>query len=67
MRKIKKVSSRVVSDVLAGFVQRLIERNGTDVRLMGRPIRPDIDTMLGGFLQIEEYSTAEDAEERGTT
>ena len=44
-----------------------IEANGADVGLVRRPIRPNVDTMLSGFLQIEEHPTAEDAEKSWAT
>ena len=49
------------------FVRWFIEANGADVEPVRRPIRPDIDTVLSGLLQIEEHPTAEGTEERGTT
>ena len=58
---------RVARDLLAVLVCRFNEANGTDVGLVRRPIRPNVDTMLGGFLQIEEHPTAEDAENGRTT
>ena len=55
----------VTIDLLV-FIRWFMEPNGTDVGLVGRPVRPDIDTMLSSFLQIEEHPAAEDAKQSGT-
>ena len=44
-----------------------IEANGANIGLVRRPICPNIDTMLSGFLQVEEHPATEDADERGTS
>ena len=58
---------KIAKDLLVVFVRWIIETNGSDVGLVRRPIRPDVDAMLSGFLQIEKHPTAEDTEDRGTT
>ena len=52
------VGMELGKDLLVFHVWRLIEVNGADFCLVGRPIRPDVDAMLSGFLQVEEHPTS---------
>ena len=66
-RKSKNACMGASIDLLVVPTRRFIEANGSDIGLVGRPICPNINTMLSGFLQIEEHPAAEDAKESGTT
>ena len=44
--------------------RQLIEADATDTRLVQGPVRPNVNTMLGSFLQVETHTASKYAEQR---